>query len=384
MITEQGFTRKTYQDILEGKIQKAKELFGEDIDTSDYTPLGKFIRINAYDQAEAEEQAEAIYYSIFPQTATGTGLDRLCQFVGITRSSATPSRYTVSLTGTAGEVVPVGFLVGTESGVQFYNTLDTEIAEDGSCSISVECTEAGIIGNVNTEDLNIIVNPDANVSGITGAICEMLGTDTENDVSLRNRFTAAREGLGSCNESSIRAALMRIETVTSASVVANSTNETDENGRPPHSFECYVSGGENYHKEIAETIFAKKPLGIKTYGSVSETVTDEAGNQHIISFSHTGNILIKVAVKIKTSALFEGDTGIQGIAENIATYINGLGVGNSVVLSALYGKVHSVEGVTEVTELTMSVDGGEYQSNNVDISTYEVAQCTDVSVEVVS
>ena len=65
MITEQGYVRRTYQEILDDKIQRAKELFGEDIDTRDITPLGKYIRINAYDQAEVEETAEMLYFSYF-------------------------------------------------------------------------------------------------------------------------------------------------------------------------------------------------------------------------------------------------------------------------------------------------------------------------------
>lgn len=80
-LTSKGFERLTYDEIVNKKIQKAKELFGEDIDTSELTPLGKFIRINAFDLAEAEEEAEYIYYSIFPNTAhgfsNGLDLDRL-------------------------------------------------------------------------------------------------------------------------------------------------------------------------------------------------------------------------------------------------------------------------------------------------------------------
>ena len=57
MLNELGYTRRTYDDIIESKIQRAKELFGEDIETDETTPLGKLIRINAYDQALAEEEA---------------------------------------------------------------------------------------------------------------------------------------------------------------------------------------------------------------------------------------------------------------------------------------------------------------------------------------
>lgn len=379
MLTEKGYTRRTYAEILEAKILKAKELFGEDIDTSDLTPLGKFIRINAYDQAETEEEAEAIYYSIFPNTAVGKSLDRLCPFVGISRNSATPSRYNVAVTGTVGAVVPFGFLLGTEADVQFYVMQETTIGEDGTCTVEVECTEAGTTGNVNSEDITVIVNPDADISSVLGKSCSSVATDEETDVSLRKRFEAARTGLGSCNESAIAAALMRIETVTSASVVVNETDSTDESGRPPHSFECYVTGGEDHHEEIAEMIFDKKPLGIKTYGSIAQTITDDGGNAHTIKFSHTANVDVTVSVKIKASASYEAEKGKAQIVSNLQEHINGLGVGNSVILSSLYGKIHSVAGVEDVTEILLN--GSE---SNVVINKYSTARCTDVTVEVIA
>ena len=45
MLTTQGYERPTYDDILDNLILKAQELFGEDIETNEQTPLGKFLRI---------------------------------------------------------------------------------------------------------------------------------------------------------------------------------------------------------------------------------------------------------------------------------------------------------------------------------------------------
>ena len=221
-LTSKGFERLTYDDIVNKKIQKAKELFGEDIDTSELTPLGKFIRINAFDLAEAEEEAEYIYYSIFPNTASGVSLDRLCTFVGISRNPATSAIYNVKINGTDGYIVPVGFLVGTASGINFYNTADVEIV-NGECTINVWCTQTGTLGNVEIETINKVVNPIADISGVQGIELVSLGTDDETDYELRKRFELAREGTGACTESSIRAALMRVPTVTSAGVIINDT-----------------------------------------------------------------------------------------------------------------------------------------------------------------
>lgn len=383
MLTELGYTRKTYDEIIDDKIERAQELFGEDIETDESTPLGKFIRINAYDQAIAEEEAEAIYYSRFPNTATGVSLDRLCTFIGISRNSATPARYKIQAKGEPDKTIPFGFLVGTESELNYYCTEDTEINSDGMCEFIAECTESGTNGNVSASEINIIINPSADVEEVIGISLIKSGEDIESDYSLRQRFNEAKEGQGSCNESSIRTALLRVPTVTSASVIVNESDTEDSFGRPPHSFECFISGGEKYGYDIARAIYEKKPLGIKSFGTQSFTITDDGGYKHTINFSHTTNLDVSVAIKVKINTDFNGVTGADDIKSNIITYINGLGVGNNVVLSGLCGKIHAVNGVEEVIELLLSANGSKPSVENIEISNWEIAQCSSVIVEVI-
>lgn len=373
-LTELGFTRRTYDEILTDKIERAKDLFGEDIDTSELTPLGKYIRINAYDQALTEEEAEKIYYSIFPNTATGISLDRLCTFIGLTRNPATPAKYTVTVEGTAGAIVPQGFLVGTDSEITYANNSDVTIADDGTAILEVDCTEVGEIGNVNTIDITTIVNPSADVNRILSVEIMEYGAEVESDYSLRKRFAVARDGLGSCNEASIVAAIMRIDTVESAGII---TNEED------HSFECFVDGGIDHHAEIAQAIFDKKPIGIKTTGQESFNVEDASGGTYTVHFSHTGEIKVWVNIKIKTNALFEGAEGEREIQSNITSYIDTLGIGGKVILSALYGEIHKVTGVTEVVGLTCSTDGSVWSTNNIEPQQYEKCVCVSVAIEVI-
>lgn len=380
MLTDNGYERPTFEDILTNLESKARELFGEDIETNEQTPLGKFLRIIAYDRAEEEEEKELIFYSRYPNTASGVNLDRLCPLVGISRNPATPSQYELTVTGTAGYTVPYGFEVSTDSGIIFYNTLDTVIGEDGTIKITVECTESGDIGNVTPSEITQIVNPDADIDSISGASLVTVGIDEESDFELRNRFVQASAGLGSCNETALESALIRVPTVTSSNVIVNETDETDSGGRPPHSFTCFITGGIGYEKEIAETIFDKKPVGIRTYGTQSYTLTDESGAEHTIYFSRTTNVNIYVKLSVKTTSAFEGETGIEEIKKNIMAHINSLGVGSSVILSALYSHIHSVAGVKEVTSLQLSTDGSTYSANNITISDVQNAVCTNVEV----
>ena len=370
-LTELGFQRRTFDEILSAKIQKARELFGENIDTSELTPLGKFLRINAYDQAITEEEAENVYYSIFPQTATGQSLDRLCWTVGLIRNPATSAEYTVRVTGTAGTIVPIGFEVSTDSELTYYSIFEEVVGEDGTVDITVTCSQSGEIGNVGINDINKIVNPVVNISGVVGIKQTVVGEEIESDYSLQKRFESAKEGRGSCNEPAIRSALMLVPTVTSVSIAVNDTDDTDSDGRPPRCFECYISGGEDYHDQIAETIFDKKPIGIKTYGDVAYDITDEGGYPHTIYFSHTTDIGVYVRIAIVTTSEFGGKTAKDEIRDNIRTYINNVGVGNPVILSALYGLIHSVNGVKEVTSVLLSTDNVTWNANNITVTSHQ-------------
>lgn len=379
MLDETGFKRRTYQEILDGKIQRAQELFGADIDTSELTPLGKFIRINAYDQALTEEEAERIYYSIFPDTAEGASLDRLNVFLGLTRNPAEASRYLVTVTGTAGETVPAGFLVGTTGGITYYNTENIRIGDNGTCEIIVECTELGDIGNVSCSEITRVVNPVAYVTSIIGKTILKNGSEIESDYALRKRAKAARGGLGSCTENAIIAALLSVPTVVSANVAANYTDEVDEQGRPPRSFECYITGGEDYLVQIAETIFDKKPIGIKTHGVITQKVSDIGGREHDIKFSYTENVGIHIYMEITVTTEYEAD-GEKQITNELKNYIDNLGVGADVILSSLYGHIHSVAGVEEVRVLKLSTDGETFHSDSVVISPYQSPICSNVEV----
>lgn len=380
-LTSTGYLRRTYDEILNDKITKCEELFGADINTDENTPLGKFIRINAYDQSLIEEEAEAIYYSIFPNTASGTSLDRLCVFVGITRNPATFAQYKVKITGVADTVVPVGFLVKTSDDVEFATIEEVVVASDGNVEVTVECMESGEIGNVNFSDIASIVNPISDIESVIGTSVVTIAKEVESDYDLRRRFNNAKEGIGSCNETAIRAALLRIPTVNSASVIVNESDETDAEGRPPRSFECYVSGGEDYYQEIATTIFEKKPVGIRTHGSISETITDDGGYSHTIKFSHVDDVDVCVNVAILTDSKFEGHAGHAEIKSNLENYINSLGISKKLILSSLYGYIYSVTGVKEVTDLELSTDGTNWSTENIFVEDYQCCRCVKVIIK---
>ena len=381
-LTELGFIRPTYEDLLEAQINRAKELFGEDIDTNDSTPLGKYIRLNCTDLADCYEVLEGIYYARFPHSARGTSLDRLCPFAGIFRNQATYAVHNVIFTGTAGEYVPEGFEVSNTEGTLIFHTYDALlIGEDGTVTATVECEEAGEIGNVATGKIDTIVNPDANVESVQHVGIATYGEEIESDVALRQRFDESISGAGSGTAAAIKGAITRVPLVDGVVVIENDY-DVEVDGIPPHSFKCYVLAPESQDQLIAEAIFNKKPLGIKACGDVAVEVTDEGGGTHIINFSRTIQVDIHVKITINVNNFFESD-GVAKIKDNIAGYINTLKNGEDVYLSSLYSFIHSVAGVVNVTSLTMGTDGVSYNTDNITILPAEVARINIDDIEVV-
>lgn len=371
-LTETGFTRPTYNDILQNKINKAKELFGEDIDTSEFSLFGKFIRIDAYDLAKAYEDLELIYYARFPNTARGVSLDRLCTFVGISRNPATAAIHEVTIKGTPNYVVPIDFIVSTENEINFYTISETTISSDGQAVLTVACDTIGLVGNVNNNDITKIVNPDTNVTEIISSERITDGESEESDTELRKRFKLAAQGGGSCNANSVISNVLRVPTVVSVNLIEDLDN---------HTFSTYVYGGDNYDDEIAKAIFEKAPVGIKTLGDITKTVKDISGFSHTIKFSHTTPVTIYVKFTIVKNDNFPSDGNTQ-IKNNIVDYINNLGVGADVITTSIYPKIYSVTGVQNVTDLQLSINGTTWSASDISISDNQVANIIDSRITI--
>lgn len=377
-LTENGFDRQSFDDILSDLIDSAKLLFGDDIDTTETSVFGKILRLYATDAATNQELAEQVYLSAFPATASGVSLDRLAPLVGISRNPATYAQHEIQILGTPGTVVDMGFLVA--AGDVVFHTLESyTISEGGSVSAIVECNEAGTIGNVPVSAINTIVNPVSGVTGILSMSIEKYATDIETDYSLRSRFQQAFSGIGSGTLEAVKGAILRVSGVESVYIGENDTNNT-VGGLPPHSFICYVLAPQDTQQEIAEAIFSKKPVGVQTVGTVVTNVTDTGGGTHAIRFSWTQEVTVYVKATISTNSNYSADSLAQiqqNIVNKLAAYTNDQDVTATSLYSAIY-----VDGVDDVTSLTIGTDGETYSTNTIAIAYNQVARTAVGNIEV--
>ena len=380
-LTNLGFNRPLYNEILDNQITRARTLFGDNIDTSDQSALGKFIRLSVADIDELYQDLEGIYYARFPNTACGVDLDRLLPYAGITRNPATPARFMVRLTGTLNAEVAAGFEVSTDNLSAVYHVLDNytlstavqDDAESGYADCLVECNEFGTDGNVSPSSIDTIVNPSAYIYSVIGLSQVSYGENRESDAAVRARFKEAISGAASGTKDAIKGAIMRIHNVDGCNIVENATDET-VNSIPPHSFKCYVSSDEQAATDqaVAKAIFDKKPIGIKSVGSVSVQVTDDGGAAHTINFERTTRKEIYVNITLVKNSFFEDD-GVDQIKSNIVNYLATFTNGTDVYLSALYSFIN-ITGVVNVSSLQLSTDGTNYSATDITCSDNEIAR----------
>lgn len=379
VLTEKGFKRPTYDELLSRQLDRAKALFGENIDTSEQSILGKYLRIDVQDLSECYELLEDIYYARFPNSARGQSLDRLCTFAGIVRDPATYARLNVRFYGKKGATIPAAFLI-SGNGMIFYVDTDYTIGSDGECDAMINCTKSGIAGNLPVGTELTIINPSSDLEKVEYVSVESYGQEKESDAALRIRFNKSISGSGSATMNAIRGAIARVPLVEGVTIVENDTDETI-NDLPPHSFECYVLAPESQDQLIAAAIFEKKPLGIKCMGSEEVQVLDNSGKSHTIRFSRTIEKTVSVKLKVKINQYFETEGNSQ-IKDNLLEYINNLANGESVYLSGLYGHIHKVHGVVNVQELLIAADNSEFKPEDILIGDYEIARSSGDNIEI--
>lgn len=243
--------------------------------------------------------------------------------------------------------------------------------------------EVGAIA-VPAYSLTEIKTPVSGFLSVTNAQSGITGTDIEGDAQLRARRKNSLSLSGSGTLDSIRAAILNITGVTSATLYENNTDTESPEGLPGHSFKALVAGGND--QQIANAIWQKKPAGIRSFGNVTVVVKDSNGKEHNISFSRSVKRYIYARVTITKDNTFIDDS-VSVIKENIAAHINKLGAGNNVILKSLYCPVFEHSGI-KAADIVIGSSLNEGQvpplsNNDVIVDPEEVAFTDTAKIEII-
>lgn len=386
MLTSAGFKRKRYVDFFEEWSEKARELWGEDVDLSERSSLGKFVSLIAWSDAGNAEVAEEVYNSRFVDTSEGVSLENNVKRV-IKKKEWRKATGAIQLNLNRGATVPAGDLVGTNYGVMFEILSEVKASDDGVYTVQVQALEYGRIGNVAAGDISKIINPVVGLNSVTNPEPFRNGQDEEKTKELQDRYYESLGKAGNRRTEVVRARVLdEVEGARACIVDENDTMEYSASGVPPKSFETIVLGGDA--PDIAWKIFEAKPGGIQAYGSTVIQVEDSRGKSHSIGFTYaeTVQIYVKASVDKRSDYPINGD---EQIKNQIVRFIggkvdnetfNGLGMSKDVIVSRLEAQLFRVEGVEDV-KVSLSTDGFVYLEENVEIG-LQVAETDYSKIEV--
>lgn len=234
----------------------------------------------------------------------------------------------------------------------------------------------------NIGSITQIVTSYAGWDSVENNVAAVVGRDAETDISLRQRWGASVYDRASAMVEAIRAALIQTDGVTFAIVYENDTDETDADGRPPHSIEAVVAGGSP--QDIGATIWRTHAGGITTYGSQAVTVNDSQGIPHIMRFNRPTEVPIYLQITVTANPEKElSGAAITLIQSAIVNQGAGLTVGQDVILQSFYGTVYqATSGAVGYMEIKGSTDGETWSTDNIVIDARSLATFSATNIDV--
>lgn len=180
-----------------------------------------------------------------------------------------------------------------------------------------------------------IVKSVAGLQEITNVGSYIAGRLAETDAEFRKSYVDKIFNRSSAMLESIKSAILEnVQGVKSVAAYENDTNEFDDMGRPPHSVEVVVDGGDK--TEIAQQIFATK------CGGISTCCTEENGEIVVLKGVYGEDVIIRfnrptnIYVWFQIGVTFNGVTNppsnySERIKEIVLDCMQNVGAGENVL-----------------------------------------------------
>ena len=375
-VTAEGISAPDYQTILDTLTSYFQQIYGSDAYLEPDSKDGQMVALVALAIHDANNTAISVYNCFSPATGYGAALTSNVKINGIARRGATNSTVDLVLTGTAGTSITNGTVKDTNNVIWRLPALVT-IGVGGTVTVTATCSNSGAVAAL-AGTITTINTPTRGWASVTNPAAATVGAPAETDAELRIRQGQSVALPSLTPFEGVDGAIANVSGVTRHKLYENDTGATDSNGLPPHSISAIVDGGDV--TEIAQTIRGNKGQGTATYGTTSVTVPDTYGNPHVISFSRSTDVPIFGHITLKAFTGYTSQIGVQ-IQQAVADYINGLTIGDDVLLSRIYSPANLgvVSGGNaryyDIQELLIGKSAGSVAAANIIIAYNESASC---------
>ncbi|XFW61456.1 baseplate J/gp47 family protein [Klebsiella pneumoniae] len=376
-VTAEGISAPDYQTVLDTITGYFQQIYGSDAYLEPDSKDGQLVALVALAIHDANNTAISVYRSFSPATALGDALTSNVKINGITRRAATNSTVDLLLTGTVGTTITNGSVRDTNS-VVWNLPATVVIGSDGTVVATATCANSGAVAAV-AGSVNGINTPTRGWASVTNPLAATVGVAAETDAELRVRQSQSVALASLTPFDAVDGAIANVEGVTRHKLFENDQEVTDSNGLPPHSISAIVEGGDA--TEIANTIRSVKGQGVSTYGTTAVIVTDKYGNPYTIRFSRPIDVPVYVSITLKALTGYSSEVGDE-IKAAVASYINSLAIGDSVLLSRVYSPANLgvVSGGNaryyDIMELLIGRSADDVAAANLVVAYDESASCS--------
>lgn len=374
-LTNEGFEPETLENI-ETRIKSRLDAINPGFDFSPESPDGQLINIMAQEIYQAWVELDLVYHSYDPSTATGQALRNIGQITGIPYGISNSSSAYVSLTGTAGTIVPMQSVVEDALGNQF---LTTSAAVIPSSVLVVALNDGPTVVTAGT--ITTIATPVTGWTGVSQAADGTIGKVAMTESEYRNIRSRTVMRNYRATEDVIQSRLLELGIV-QAKIINNDTATTLGDGTPPQSIHVIIGEvGSVTDTQIAEVILKTKGLVCPTHGTTTVALVDEQGVSHDIKF--TKAIEVPIFIDMNITFLSEDIAGAEeNIKEALVVEINRLLAGEDVIWSRLFGIITPFA-KAQINTLTIGKSLGTLAATNIALTDTEFASCATANINIV-
>lgn len=306
------------------------------------------------------------------------------------------------LKGLAAVTKPEGYVVSVDEENLTLSVVDETVSRVGILVLSDNLTTASVtvIADFATNEYGKFIFPDGtidviitNIAGfesVNNLIPPTYGRLQETDVELRHSYLAKSAIRSTRMIDSICSQLINnVANVESATGYENETDDTDSEGRPPHSVEIIVDGGEA--SEIAAIILDKKAAGIQTFGDIEVEVATKYGDAVSVRFNRPEYVYTWLKVTLDADSSYLPTNYANLTIDSILSKAAELKAGDALLSQTFNDGIYDTVGGVTYIDIKCATTGdkdyipteSEYAKVNVSVTSRQKIVVTDTRIEVV-
>ena len=367
-IDSQGYTVDTLDDILSSFETYLRGKYGDDFYIKAESVISNIFTSTAFQELDLQEQIAYLIKQFDPQTAEGEFLDALCERLLVYRIKGQATIVERTIVGVAGLNVQAGAItIRNKATLEEFVNKEVTIGENGQAVTDFECVLTGAIELPDNAEIEIVSMPLGVNNVILGENPKIdLGRDREKDEELRTRYKNEKSKNAKASRNANFANLSKfVDDENYLTILDKKTDREMEAGTIK-----IIANHNTTDNQFANAIFETIADGIDTLGTTTVTVKDSVGQDVVINWINSDFTEIAIRYNLKAKEGYFYTTVANKTKENIIDYINNriYGLGQTVYSNEFTIPIYRTEGVENVTDIEISVNGSEDWKKEISIN----------------